>query len=183
MTVSDTQGSSSQGSAANLDPVSSHKDDYSHKFSNSGLRYEVATAFGVAKIVHIAGGVPCGLWPDIKLARHCLIPRLLEGEKPACDKGYRDGYQRFFTSFPKNSATPLQRQLNSEIHLMGARHETVNQRLKTFGCLSVRFFRHGRDFHPTVFTACANLVQLLLRTEPLFELMPALQRKHCRSSE
>jgi len=162
------------------------KDDYSHKFSHAGLRYEVATALGVSKIVHIAGGVLCGKWPDIKLARKCLLPRLMLGEKPAADKGYRDyhtGHSRFLTAFPKNTATDLQRQINSELHVMGARHETINQRLKLFGCLSARFFRHGRDFHPTVFTACANLLQLLLEREPIFPLLPALHKKHRHSMD
>eukprot|EP00474_Spongospora_subterranea_P005762 CRZ06220.1 hypothetical protein [Spongospora subterranea] len=98
------------------------KEDFSHKFAHSGLRYDIVTAFGCSKIVHISGGVPCGLWPDLKLARHCLVPRMISGEKACADRGYRDGHQNFFTSFPKTEATPVQTQLNSEIHLMGARH-------------------------------------------------------------
>eukprot|EP00474_Spongospora_subterranea_P011215 CRZ11673.1 hypothetical protein [Spongospora subterranea] len=153
------------------------KNDFSHKFGHAGLRYEIATALGCSKIVHIAGGVPCGLWPDLKLARHCLVPRMIPGEKACADKGYRDGHERFLTSFPRAEATPLQRQINSEIHLIGARHESINARMKNFGCLSARFFRHGREFHPVCFTACANLVQLLMKTKPLFELLPALKKK------
>jgi len=49
------------------------RQDYSHKFKHAGLRYEIGLALGCSKIVHIGGGVPAGLWSDLKLGRHCLV--------------------------------------------------------------------------------------------------------------
>jgi hypothetical protein len=142
--------------------------DFSHKFRHAGLRYEVATALGCSKIVHIAGGIPCGAWPDQKIARECLLPRLGPDEKPAGDLGYSKS--RFLTKFTGDGLTARMKAINHDIKLMGARHETVNLRLKTFECLNARIFRHSREFHVLVFTAVANLVQLNLEHEPLFAL-------------
>ncbi|KAI8842060.1 hypothetical protein BC829DRAFT_302608 [Chytridium lagenaria] len=47
---------------------------YSHKFKHAGYRYQVATALGSSKIVHISGGVECGSWPDLKMVREALSP-------------------------------------------------------------------------------------------------------------
>ncbi|KAI9349255.1 hypothetical protein DFJ73DRAFT_960029 [Zopfochytrium polystomum] len=65
--------------------------DYSHRFNKAGLQYEVASALGCSQIVLVAGGVPCSDWPDLKLARPGIIPRLEPDEKVAADKGYRRG--------------------------------------------------------------------------------------------
>ncbi|KAI9328182.1 hypothetical protein BDR26DRAFT_864835 [Obelidium mucronatum] len=54
---------------------------FSHKFKHAGLRYQVASAIGVSKFVHVSGGVPCGEWPDIKMVRTNLLPKLRQGEK------------------------------------------------------------------------------------------------------
>ena len=94
--------------------------DYSHKFKHAGLRYEVATALGCSKIVHIAGGVPCGDWPDKNLAMACLIPKILPGEKVSGDKGYLDGDTYFFTAFVGTGLTPTMHQINRDLQLMEA---------------------------------------------------------------
>ena len=49
---------------------------YSHKFSGPGLRYEVGVSIHEEGIVWINGPFPCGSWPDLKIARHCLIHAL-----------------------------------------------------------------------------------------------------------
>ncbi|KAI9338240.1 hypothetical protein BDR26DRAFT_863263 [Obelidium mucronatum] len=54
---------------------------FSPKFKHAGLRYQVASAIGVSKFVHVSGGVPCGEWPDIKMVRTNLLPKLRQGEK------------------------------------------------------------------------------------------------------
>lgn len=132
------------------------------------MRYEVATALGCSKIVHIAGGLPCGSWPDKNIAMKGLIQCLNHGEKAAADSGYRDSYKHFLTTFPASGSTPRMKAINKDIKLMGARHETINSKLKKFEALNTRMFHHGRDFHPFVFTAVANLVQLNLEEEPLW---------------
>eukprot|EP00474_Spongospora_subterranea_P004743 CRZ05201.1 hypothetical protein [Spongospora subterranea] len=152
-----------------------NKDDWSHKHNSAGLRYEIGTALGCSKIVHIAGGVPCGSWPDLKIAKKCLLPRLMPGEKPAADSGYRDVDNRFLTAFRKTGGTSVMKAINISLKRMGARHESVNARIRIFACLGHGLFRHGRSFHPIVFTAVANLVQMLLREEPLWDILSYLE--------
>jgi hypothetical protein len=94
------------------------------------------------------------------------------GEMAAADLGYQDGRTRFFTAFPRDGCTATQHAINTDIKLMGARHETINRRFKSFEALNVRIFRHGRKFHKTVFVAIANIVQLNLIDEPLFDFNP-----------
>eukprot|EP00474_Spongospora_subterranea_P003546 CRZ04004.1 hypothetical protein [Spongospora subterranea] len=141
------------------------KNDMSHKFKHAGLRYEIGLAIGVSKIVHVAGGVPCGSWPDIRLARHCVVPKLIKGEKPSADKGYRDGRKHFFTPI-EHPSSEKNHLLNRQLKLLQARHEMVNKRFKDFRCLKEQF-RHSRKQHQVVFAACANLVQLKLIEQPL----------------
>ena len=130
-------------------PIS--KRDYSHKFHHAGLRYEIGVALGSSNIVDIAGGYPAGDWPDIKIARHCLVPRLTDGEQVATDNGYQDGDVQFLTPFrnPRNNAEELfNRQLKRVIM---ARHESVNKRFEHFRSLATRQFRHSRGQHIYVF--------------------------------
>jgi hypothetical protein len=75
---------------------------------SAGLRYEIGLAIDVSKIVHVAGGVPCGSRPDLRLARHCVVPMLIPGELPSADKGYRDGHTNFFT--------PIEHPLSEQDH-------------------------------------------------------------------
>ena len=144
------------------------KNDMSHKFKHAGLRYEIGLALGASKIVHVAGGVPCGSWPDVRLARTCLLPQMLPGEMPAADRGYQDNRDRFYTPL-RSPQTNRDRQLNRELKLIQARHEMVNRRFKDFRCLKEQF-RHSRKQHKKVFAACANLVQLKLIEQPLPDL-------------
>ncbi|KAI9346841.1 hypothetical protein BDR26DRAFT_892762 [Obelidium mucronatum] len=63
-----------------------NKQLFSHKFNHAGLRYQVATAIGTSKIVHVSGGV-AGDWSDLAMVRHSLVPLLTKGEKVAADSG------------------------------------------------------------------------------------------------
>jgi hypothetical protein len=105
-----------------------------------------------------------------------LVPRLLPGERAAADLGYSDGWKNFVTAFPRDGATNTQISINRDLKLMGARHESVNQRFKSFECLNTRIFRHGRQFHHVVFAAVANLVQVNLQDEPLWDFTPSYFR-------
>lgn len=104
------------------------------------------------------GGMPCGEWPDLRLARNAFIDRLQPGEKALADRGYRD--ENFF-EFP-NGDQQRKRIL--------ARHETVNSRIKLFCCMKERF-RHALYLHPRFFHAVVNLTQLMIENgEPLFSI-------------
>jgi hypothetical protein len=99
----------------------------SHKFNGPGLRYEVALCIRTGHIVWVNGGLPCGEWPDLRLARNAFIDRLQPGERALVDQGYRD---QLYFEFANDD---LRRQK------ILARHETVNSRIKMFCCMSQRF--------------------------------------------
>ncbi|KAI8842733.1 hypothetical protein BJ741DRAFT_591720, partial [Chytriomyces cf. hyalinus JEL632] len=109
-------------------------------FNHAGYRYQVATALGCSKIVWVDGGVPCGLWPDLK-----MIMTKLKGH----DADIRDH--------------------NHNLKQMGARHETVNACLKDFRILH-GLYRLSRDDHYRIFKAVVQITQVKLRREPLYPL-------------
>ena len=118
---------------------------YSHKFRGPGLRYEVGLCIRTGHIVWAHGGLPCGEWPDLKLARDVFIYRLLPGEKALADKGYRD--DNFFEN------------PNGDPHkkIILARHETVNARIKQFRCMRSTF-RYALYLHPCFYHAVDAVV-------------------------
>ena len=133
---------------------------YSHKFRGPGLRYEVGLCIRTGHIVWAHGGLPCGEWPDLKLARDVFIYRLLPGEKALADKGYRDD-----NVFENPNGDPHKK-------IILARHETVNARIKQFRCMR-NTFRHALYLHPCFFHAVVNLTQLMITNgEPLFSVEP-----------
>ena len=87
---------------------------WSHKFNGPGLRYEIAIFIRTGDIVWAHGGVPCGEWPDLSLARNGFIDRPLPGEKSTADGGYRDHHY-----FDSTNGAQKKKQIL-------ARHETVN---------------------------------------------------------
>lgn len=133
---------------------------YSHTLNAAGLRYEIGLNIRVGHIVWAFGGLPCGDYPDLKLARETFVFALDNNERALADKGYKD--DSFFI-LPKNG--------NSEKHnLIMSRHETVNKRLRQFQILKMEF-RHNRQKHPIIFHAVANLTQLMIENgEPLFSV-------------
>ena len=127
---------------------------YSHKFRGAGLRYELAVCIQTGWIVWVNGPYPCGSFPDITIFRHRLIHKLGPTEKVEADRGYRgeDGYIRT----PESAVSQADRRAAGRAR---ARHETINSRLKTFKCLSVKF-RHPLEKHVTFFGAVTVFVQV-----------------------
>ena len=117
---------------------------YSHKFHGPGLRYEIGICIRTGHVVWAYGGLPCGEWPDLRLARSRFILNLQAGEKAIADRGYND--QNFLIS---QTALMTRRKRNI------ARHETLNGRLKQFCCLKERF-RHELYLHPLLFPCCSK---------------------------
>ncbi|KAJ3280198.1 hypothetical protein HDU76_009248 [Blyttiomyces sp. JEL0837] len=138
---------------------------YSHKFHHAGYRYQVATALGISAIVLVAGGLPCGSWSDMKMARQFVFPLLEEGEWIAADRGYRG--DRRIISYVSGTGAAVRRH-NENIKNMKARHETVNKRLKDFNILVVPF-RGDIGRHNIVFAAVAEVTNIKLRREPLMD--------------
>ena len=95
---------------------------YSHKFHGPGLRYDIGICIRTGDIVWAYGGLPCGEWPDIRLARSAFIFNLEVGEKAIADRGYHD--PNFF-DFPNGNNDQKKKEIL-------ARHETLNGRLKKF---------------------------------------------------
>jgi len=141
--------------------------DYSHKLEHAGLRYEVGLSLGPsAEIVWFRGGVPCGSWPDIVLAREGpdpVISHLLPGELILADDGYRDS--RYFLYAISNPHSQREHAYNARHKRTMARHEYVNNMFKRFLCTTNRF-RHSRDMHKLCLHAIANIINCTLRQEP-----------------
>lgn len=128
---------------------------YSHKFKAAGVRYELGLSIGSGDVVWASGGVPCGEWSDLKLARDFYV-QVVQNEITLADRGYRD------SQFFKQPENPFEKRLL-------ARHETFNGRLKNFNILCNRF-RHPLKKHPKVFHACVNILQVSIdKGEKLFE--------------
>jgi hypothetical protein len=127
---------------------------YSHKFRHAGLRYEIGICIATGWIVWVNGPYPCGNWPDLRIARHCLHGELCRDEMYIADGGYYDGYQYAFTP------TGAHEYSDKQMALARARHETVNKCFKVFNCLKGGMFRHDRQCHYDMAHAIINIVQL-----------------------
>ena len=135
---------------------------YSHKFHGPGVRYEIGLCIQTGRIVWAHGGVPCGSWPDLSLARSAYTKAVAPNELTLADRGYSDT-RYFYTPahYPKTASQQKQ---------IMARHETVNARLKQFGVLK-QVFRHSVDKHSECFFAVVNIVELVIENNsPLFEI-------------
>ena len=84
------------------------------------------------------------------------------GEMVEADKGYRG--EPFYVRVPDSAVSNADKKASARAR---ARQETINSRLKSFGCLSQRF-RHPLDKHCVFFTAVAVMVQssIMLGEEP-----------------
>lgn len=134
---------------------------YSHKHNGPGLRYEIALSIPNGFIVWVHGGVPCGEYSDLKLARELFVHFLEPQEKAIADRGYRD--QQYFI-------TPATKPYYPKIKQILARHETINKRMKQWKCLGSRF-RHKLHKHPLCFHAIANITNFILKNgDHLYDL-------------
>lgn len=139
---------------------------YNHKFNHAALRYEVAVSLQKGNIVWIHGPFPAGAWPDINIFRHCLLSHLSENERVVADKGY-------VGESPKYVKCPGGAYCTEEAALMQnnarLRHETMNKRLKQWGCLFQQY-RHARNKHGDIFRAVVVITQLCLNVDPLYDV-------------
>jgi hypothetical protein len=145
---------------------------FSYKHRGPGLRYEVCVCILSGDIVWWHGPFPCGRFHDIQIFRRGLLgemddARIRTGriEMVEADKGYRG--ERLYCVVPDDNADAAQRRMKYRV---AQRHETVNKRLKQWGCLK-RVFRHNILKHQSVFGAVAVITQLSLQNgEPLFSV-------------
>ena len=80
------------------------------------------------------GGVPCGEYPDITLARSRYLNMVMIGEKTMADNGYQDPNFIYPFAFPESAA--------AQKLIIMAKHETLNKRLKQFNVLRTPY-RHN----------------------------------------
>ncbi|KAG9414463.1 hypothetical protein AC1031_013822 [Aphanomyces cochlioides] len=136
---------------------------YSHKFHGPGLRHEVGICIATGHIVWAHGGMPCGSWPDLRLARDAYCSSVEPNEMTLADRGYADPH---YFIYPRPGRADVRRQ--KEIM---ARHETCNRRLKQFRVLG-DVFRHNLYLHPIYFHAVVNLTQIMIESgEALFSVV------------
>lgn len=136
------------------EPIPFNKKWYSHKFKGAGLRYEVAVCMQTGDIVWVHGPFPCGSWPDLKIFRSKLKGKLGPGEMAEADNGYPGEPDKIRK--PNDYVSLFDRNAKRRAR---ARQETVNRRLKKWGCLKKQF-RHSRKKHRVVFKAVAVVTQL-----------------------
>ena len=55
------------------------------------MRYELAVSIRIGDIIWAHGGVPCGKYSDLKLARELDVHILNPNEIVVADKWYKDG--------------------------------------------------------------------------------------------
>ena len=105
------------------------------------------------------GGFEAGIYNDLQIARKSFTSCLLPGEKAIADKGYLG--EKYFV-------TPNTLFYNRiMLKRIMARHEVVNQRIRSFQCMR-QMFRHGLEKHKICFQAVIKLVQIKLQNgEPL----------------
>ena len=81
------------------------------------------------------------------------------------DNGYQ-GEKKVIQKKGDKMLSEQSRAFNTKVR---ARHETVNNRLKIFTCLT-KPWRHTVEFHADTFFAVAVIVQIDLQYHPLFPL-------------
>lgn len=128
---------------------------YSHKFNGPAVRYELASCIQTGDIVWMNGPFCPGNYNDIQIFRDKLKDKLLRaGEKAEADKGYRGElgtirHPGVYISLADRKAKKSSR----------ARHETLNRRMKQFGCLQ-QTYRHDLKKHLMIFRAVATITQM-----------------------
>ena len=133
------------------EPSPWNKKWYSHKFTSAGLRYEIGVGLQSGNICWVNGPFPAGSWPDLKIFKSKLVNRLGPNEKVEADCGYRHHKCRMPGEFVSLS--------DKRAKKARARHETVNARLRQFGCLSQNF-RHELWKHQICFEAVVVCTQI-----------------------
>ena len=131
---------------------------WSHKSNRPGLRYEIGICIQTGWICWFNGPFLCGSFSDSRISMEALIYVLRRDEKVQADTTYGSLYHE--TPDKSRRGTPYER-MKAKAR---ARHETINGRIKVFGCLSNRW-RHPLKKHGTAFGAVANIIQVQIEKE------------------
>ena len=138
---------------------------YTKKYNGPGVRYEIGVCIQTGWIVWVNGPFPCGQWPDIKIALSDLVHNFVGDERAVADSGYR-GHRNYFETPWRHLDNVHQCQLKA---LARARHECINRRFKQWRILH-DVFRHAVVKHGVVFMAVANIEQVLIQQNEMWQV-------------
>ena len=136
---------------------------YSWKFRGPGLRYEVATSIKTSDVVWINGPFAPGDYDDLSIFRLGLKHMLQDGKRGEADDAY-------LAEAPSKVKCPgmfadISEEEEALRSRIGGRIETINNRVKHFGCLSKVFVGRGQDRagqHGILFRACIISCQIAM---------------------
>lgn len=131
---------------------------YTYKFKRAGLRYEVGLSLRSETIVWVAGPYLPGVYNDLQIFRMGLRGMLGNGERVEADDGYLAEAPQYCRCPSGLASLEAQKRMRGRLRM---RHEAINERLKNFQCLTLRF-RHGIEKHSCCFRAIAVITQLAL---------------------
>lgn len=128
------------------------------------IKYEIAICPYRKKIIWVFGGVPSGIFHDLKLAEIGFYEILDDGEKVLGDKAYI-GNDHSVTPI-KGPVTEAEKMVNQNIGAIRVDVERMIGRFKIFNCLCHKW-RHNRDSHPLVFGVIAEIVNIETDLSPI----------------
>ena len=118
-----------------------------------------------SRICWFNGPFPCRIMPDLQIFQSNLKTLLLPSEYVLVDKGYK-GESKCIT--PYDDKCKRHRKAMSKLKV---RHETINGRLKNWGCL-YQTWRHHQDKHSFAVKTVLVITQIeLIHHDPLFSVV------------
>ena len=135
---------------------------FDQKTKKAGVCYEIAISIKTGRIVWFNGPYPAGWGPDLNIFNHKLIKLLLPFEKIMADRNYRDSASAYtkkhVTKYVCRETYTLKPEYMAISHAL-SRHETINGRMKNWGCLD-QVYRHDRSKHHILFSAILVMTQM-----------------------
>ncbi len=139
---------------------------WSYKFKKSGVRYEVGLCILTRDICWWNGPYKPGIWNDGMVFEDALMLNLEFGEQCETDAGYCGSVPEFVKCPGGDWGESAKREMQQKVR---SRQETVNERLKNWGILTM-LYCHDLCKHQTVFATVIMLLQLSLKHNPLFSV-------------
>ena len=140
---------------------------FSHKFGESGVRYEITLCLLTGDCVWVYRPFEYGPWSDINIFNHSLKHHLSPFERVEADDGYVGGaplHIKCLTSFTNPEETLFMQQR------IRNRKETINKRLKQWGILK-QVYQYDIGEHSYVLRAILVLIQTAINNSKNFFLV------------
>jgi hypothetical protein len=142
---------------------------YSQKFDGPGVRYEIALAILSGDVAWVNGPFPCGMYNDYTIfEKKGLLDQLGENERVEADDGYSP-LDPEFVKCPSGIQHPEEKQAMRR-RVMG-RQETINKKLKEWGCMNKKFIQPDLSKHLDCFYTVMVIIQIgITQGEKLYEV-------------